>query len=139
MHRLNPGGAAGVVYFDGFCGLCDRFVTFLAARDRKGVLRFAPLQGTTAARRFPVPVAGADDLATVVYEDARGVHTRSTAALRAVAALGGAWRVAVILLLVPRPLRDALYGWVARRRFRWFGRRDSCRLPGPDEQHRFLP
>lgn len=139
MHRLIPDGATGVVYFDGFCGLCDRFVTFLAARDRTGVLRFAPLQGTTAANRFPVPAAGADDPATVVYEDARGTHTRSTAALRAVMALGGAWRAAAVFLLVPRPLRDALYRWVARHRFGWFGRRDRCRLPAPDEQDRFLP
>jgi predicted DCC family thiol-disulfide oxidoreductase YuxK len=129
----------GTVYFDGHCGLCDRFVTFLVRRDRHRALRFAPLQGETAAGRFAEPPRGADDPATVVYEDAAGVHSRSTAALRALRALGGAWRLTRIVELVPRVIRDAVYDWVARHRFRWFGRRESCRLAGPGEREVFLP
>jgi predicted DCC family thiol-disulfide oxidoreductase YuxK len=75
----------------------------------------------------------------VVYEDAAGVHSRSTAALRALRALGGAWRLTRIVELVPRVIRDAVYDWVARHRFRWFGRRESCRLAGPGEREVFLP
>lgn len=129
----------GTVFFDGYCGLCDRFVTFLVRWDRRRALRFAPLQGETAAGRFAEGLRGADDPASVIYEDAEGVHTRSTAALRALRALGGAWRLIGILELVPRVLRDGIYDWVARHRFRWFGRRESCRLPGPGEEEVFLP
>jgi predicted DCC family thiol-disulfide oxidoreductase YuxK len=129
----------GTVYFDGYCGLCDRFVTFLVKRDRHRALRFAPLQGETAAGRFAEGRRRADDPASVIYEDAAGVHTRSTAALRALGALGGAWSLLRILELVPRVIRDAVYDWVARHRFRWFGRRESCRLPGPGEGEVFLP
>jgi len=129
----------GIVYFDGYCGLCDRFVTFLVARDRRRVLRFAPLQGQTAAGRFPAPAAGDAVPRTVLYEEGGTVHERSTAVLKALRALGGGWRLVGVLAVVPRPLRDAAYDWMARHRFRWFGRRDSCRLPTVEEQDRFLP
>ena len=63
---------------------------------------------------------------------------RSTAALRIITALGGIWRLAGLLRLVPRFLRDAVYDWVARNRYGWFGKRDSCRLPSPEERAVFL-
>jgi predicted DCC family thiol-disulfide oxidoreductase YuxK len=129
---------SGTVYFDGYCGLCDRFVSFLLTRDRHHRLRFTPLQGETAASRLGV-LATDQPPETVLYEDGAGMHQRSTAALRTVIALGGIWRATGILLLVPRPVRDLLYDWVARHRFRWFGRRDSCRLPTPEERTFFLP
>jgi len=64
---------------------------------------------------------------------------RSDAALAVVAGLGGAWRAAALLRVIPRRLRDAVYDWIARHRFRWFGRREECRIPGPDQRERFLP
>jgi predicted DCC family thiol-disulfide oxidoreductase YuxK len=69
---------------------------------------------------------------------AERVRTRSDAALAIVAGLGGAWRLVAALRLVPRPIRDALYGFVARRRRRWFGRRDACRVPTAGERELFL-
>lgn len=127
-----------LVYFDGLCGLCDRFVRFVVARDRRGRYRFAPLQGTTARSRLPSHL-NPEASQTVILEDAGRFRVRSDAALRVVAGLGGAWRAAALLLVIPRPLRDAVYDWIARHRFRWFGRRQECRVPGPDERERFLP
>lgn len=134
-----PDPGRGIVYFDGYCGLCDRFVTFLALRNRRGALRFAPLQGQTAAGRWPATGTGGGDPRTVVYEEAGITYERSTAVLKALRALGGGWRLVAILAVIPRPLRDAAYDWMARHRFRWFGRRDSCRLPTAEEQASFLP
>ncbi|HZM26362.1 MAG TPA: DCC1-like thiol-disulfide oxidoreductase family protein [Gemmatimonadales bacterium] len=127
-----------LIYYDGLCGLCDRFVRFVVARDRRGRYRFAPLQGTTARTRLPeLPDPAA--LTTVVLEDHGRFRVRSDAALAVVAGLGGAWRAAALLRVIPRRLRDAVYDWIARHRFRWFGRREECRIPGPDQRERFLP
>jgi len=126
-----------VLYFDGVCHLCNRFVDWLVRRDRAGNLRYAPLQGSTAARRLAATyVAG---LTTVVLERNGRLSERSTAAIEAVATLGGPWRGILLLKAVPRPLRDAVYDRVARHRYRWFGRRDACRLPTEQERHLFLP
>lgn len=128
--------ATAVIYFDGVCGLCNRFVDFVLARDRARRYRFAPLQGDRAAARFS-PVDQVDPT-TIVYEEDGVLFDRSTAALRIVSGLGGIWSLAAVLGLVPRPIRDALYDWVARNRYAWFGKRDLCRLPTPEERAVFL-
>jgi predicted DCC family thiol-disulfide oxidoreductase YuxK len=126
------------IYFDGYCGLCDRFVQFVLRRDRRARYRFAPLQGSTARERVP---SGLDPETsqTVILEEGGRFRVRSDAALAILAGLGGAWRLTGMLRIVPRPLRDAVYDLVARNRKRWFGRRDECRVPGPAERDRFLP
>lgn len=129
-----------IIFFDGVCGLCDRFVDFVIARDRKGVFRFAPLQGETAAARFGSQGPHSTDAPpTVLLAEGSVLKARSDATLRILAGLGGPWRLAGLLLLVPRTLRDGAYDFVAARRYRWFGKKESCRLPTPEERGRFLP
>jgi predicted DCC family thiol-disulfide oxidoreductase YuxK len=126
-----------VLFFDGVCGLCNRFVDLLLREDRGRVLRFAPLQGRTARERLPAALTA--QVGTVVLLDGDGVHTRSDAILRALALLGGQPRaLAWMGWAVPRPVRDFFYEAIARQRYRWFGRRDACRLPTPQERERFL-
>lgn len=132
-----PHSVAPIVFFDGTCGLCNRSVDVLLRWDTKAVLRFAPLQGTTA--QALLPVAQVRDLDSLVLLDAHGMHLRSTAAIRAVEHLGGGWRGMALLRWIPGVLRDAVYGRVARHRYRWFGKKESCRLPSPAERERFLP
>ena len=132
-----PGAPRPIVFFDGDCGLCDRFVRFLVARDRRQRLHFAPLQGDTASRL--IPPATAESVDSVILLDADGVHVRSDAALRAIAELGGVWALGGALRGVPRGLRDAVYDLVATNRYRWFGRARVCPLPSHDERGRFLP
>jgi predicted DCC family thiol-disulfide oxidoreductase YuxK len=135
-----------ILFFDGHCGLCNRFVDFLYLRDRRGLFRFAPLQGKTATLYVPldaVPEGGPGERALaprsiVLWENGR-IRRKSDAVLSVLAELGGAWRMASILRILPRFLRDALYDFVARNRYRWFGRRAACRLPTPGERVRFLP
>lgn len=126
-----------IVFFDGVCGLCNAAVDRLLRWDRRGVLRFAPLQGSTAERLLPARFT--KHLDTLVLLDADGPHQRSEAALRALHHVGGPWRLLTLLRMVPRPLRDAVYDLIARRRYQWFGRKESCRLPLPHERDRFLP
>lgn len=127
-----------LIYYDGLCGLCDRFVRFVVSRDHKRLYHFAPLQGTTARSRLQsLTDPGASS--TVILDEEGTLRVRSDAALAILAGLGGAWRAVALLRLIPRPIRDAVYDLVARNRFRWFGRRAECRVPSPEEQERFLP
>lgn len=126
-----------IVFFDGVCGLCNRFVDRLLRVDRKGILLHAPLQGTTARELLPTGMA--DAMKSVVYLRNGVVLQRSDAALRILIDLGG-WRSLYrVLFIVPRSVRDAVYDWIARNRYRWFGERETCRLPAPGERERFLP
>jgi predicted DCC family thiol-disulfide oxidoreductase YuxK len=127
-----------VVFFDGVCGLCNRFVNFVIRRDSLCEFRFSPLQGETARERLAA--ADVRDLKTVVLVDGEGTHRKSTAVLRVLGRLGGFWRaVAAVLRLVPRPLRDVGYSWIAGTRYAIFGKKETCRLPTPAERGRFLP
>jgi predicted DCC family thiol-disulfide oxidoreductase YuxK len=127
-----------VVVFDGVCIFCNRWVQFLLRHDRHQRLSFAHYQSAYAAPF--VEQLGEDpmDPSTVLLIDGATIHVRSTAAIRAVGAMGGVWRVILVLLIVPRPLRDAAYLAFARRRYRWFGRTDQCAVPDPRWQSRFL-
>lgn len=126
-----------IVFFDGVCGLCNTAVDFILAEDRSGIFRYAPLQGETAAQLLsPVMVA---DMDSMVFQDATGtLYTRSDAILRIGVQMGGLWQLGAPALLIPRPLRNALYNLIARNRYRWFGKKESCRMPTPRERELFL-
>jgi predicted DCC family thiol-disulfide oxidoreductase YuxK len=127
-----------IVFFDGVCGFCNFWVDFLLARDRRGRLRFAPLQGETA--RGMLSSVDVEQLHTLVLWTPRKVYRKSSAVVRILFLLGGFWAVyGGLLWLIPRPLRNWGYGFVARRRYRIFGKKDACRMPTPDERARFLP
>jgi predicted DCC family thiol-disulfide oxidoreductase YuxK len=133
-----------VLLYDGLCGLCDGSVQFVLRHDRRGVMRFATLQGDFARgvlARHP-GLAGVDSLMLVETDPATGeerVATRSTGVLRIARYLGGPWpALAGAFSVVPRFLRDAAYDLVARTRFRLFGRLDRCRVPEPAQRARFL-
>lgn len=132
-----------LVLFDGVCNLCNGVVSFLVERDPHAILRFASLQ-SEAARAALRGVAGplaADDggrPASIVLVEGGRVYRESTAALRTTRHLRGAWPGLAILLVVPRPIRDGVYRWVAQNRYRWFGRTDTCRVPTPEIRARFV-
>ncbi len=129
---------APILFYDGSCGLCDRAVQWCLRHDRRGVLRFAPLQGPTyAALSMPGKPAALDTL--VLLEDG-ALHLRSDAVRRIARHAGGPWSaLARCAGVFPRRLRDAAYDFVARRRLRWFGAADACRVPDASVRARFLP
>ena len=135
----DPASGRDVVFYDGVCGMCNRFVHFLIARDHRGRLRFAPLQGATA-RRLLVPRGGhPEDLDTVYLLRSDGpLLMRSRAILRAVSSLGGAWVLVGALRVLPVPVLDLAYRLVASVRYRLFGRLDACPMPSPAERARFV-
>ncbi len=125
-----------VIVFDGVCNLCNTSIDFVMRRDRGRVFLMAANQGETARRLLGDAAADVDTIALV--EPGRVSH-RSTAVLRIARRLPWPWRAGAALLVIPRPLRDALYRLLARYRYRWFGKRSTCRLPTPEEAARFLP
>ena len=136
--------ATTVVFYDGVCGLCNRFVRFLLERDRRASLRFAPLQGRVASEALARHGINVGDLDTIRVLMRRGAANeqllqQSRAVLHAVAELGGAWALAArVGALVPVTIADRVYAAVGRRRYRTFGRYDSCPIPPPEWRDRFL-
>jgi predicted DCC family thiol-disulfide oxidoreductase YuxK len=127
-----------VLFFDGECGLCNHSVRWLLDHDRRRVLSFAPLQGELATHRLAPLASNYRDWSVALWDQA-GVHFESDAALRAIACLGGRWRLARLFLLVPRVIRNGIYRFIARNRIRWFGRVDSCALLSAEDRARLLP
>jgi predicted DCC family thiol-disulfide oxidoreductase YuxK len=134
---LLPPGTEGVVLFDGYCHLCDRSVQFVLDHDRRRVFRFAASQ-TPGARPFLARTGLGEAPGTIVFVERDGWSVRSTAAIRMARRLGFPWTLATAALIVPAPLRDVVYRIIARNRLRWFGQRDTCRIPTRDEASQFL-
>ena len=131
-----------ILFSDSQCGLCERAVQFLLKHDRSGrAFRFAPLQGTTYELRVPAERrAKLPDSIVLLTEDGDAL-TRSDAFLYIFRRLGGGWKtLARALALIPRPLRDLAYDFIARIRYRIFGRRDNlCPIMPPELSARFDP
>lgn len=137
--RPHAADVGGVVLFDGTCGLCDATVQFLIARDSRRFLRFAPLESPVgrqllAAHGLPVEATPG----SMVYIEGGRALTRSSAALAVARRLDGAWPLLAAFRVVPASVRDVVYRFIARNRYRWFGKLDACRIPDASQRERFL-
>ena len=136
-HPAPSASVERIVFFDGVCGLCDWAVDFLRRRDEDGILKFAPLQGTTAADLLPEEVH--DRLDTIIYYRNGRCYYRSAAVLQIFRDLGGiGGALGTLLWLIPGPLRDIGYRCVSTWRYRIFGKHETCRIPTDEERTRFL-
>ncbi len=130
--------SAPLILFDGVCNLCAWAVRFIIERDPQGTFRFASLQsdlGRSLLGRHGIDPAQTDSF--ILIED--GVaHAESTAALRVARHLSGLWPVCYAAIVLPRLLRDPVYRFIARNRYRWFGKQQSCMIPTPELRGRFL-
>ncbi|MBS0627937.1 MAG: DUF393 domain-containing protein [Verrucomicrobia bacterium] len=124
-----------IVFFDGVCGLCNHFVNFLLRYDKKRKLVFSPLQGKTIQKTKAAPLANEQ---TIVFLKGDLLFVKSKAAIETIAALGGVFKLTKILLIIPRFIRDFVYSQIAKRRYRWFGKIDGCRVPKFEEKPYFL-
>lgn len=140
----------GILLFDGTCNFCDGAVHFVIDHERGSDLRFAALQSEAAeklldealgeerARAIRSGTDGSGDPDSVVFIEDGKAYTHSSGALRVARHLRAPWNLLRIFWIVPRPIRDAVYRWFARNRYRWFGKSDSCRVPTPELKARFL-
>jgi predicted DCC family thiol-disulfide oxidoreductase YuxK len=132
-----------IVLYDGVCGLCNRLNQFLLKRDHQDRLRFASLQSDLAKKILERHGADPGDLDTVyVVEDyetpSERLFKRSNAILRALEALGGIWKLSVVSKVLPRPIRDLFYRFVATNRYKVFGKYEVCMMPEPKYREKFL-
>jgi len=127
-----------VILFDGVCNLCTGSVRFVIERDARKQFRFASLQSPVAEKLVGAQGRDGDRLESVVLVVGERTYRKSTAALLIARRLDGLWPLLSALLVIPRPLRDAVYDWIGKRRYRLFGKRDVCWKPRPELAERFL-
>lgn len=138
----NADQAAGkrpILFFDGVCNLCNSSVQFIIKHDRKKQFLFAPLQSPMGMEALAA-VAGQNgkkpDSVILQYNDK--YYTKSAAALHALKLLGGPLRLLYAAIIIPAPVRNAIYDLIARNRYKWFGRQDKCMIPTPELKARFI-
>ncbi len=128
-----------ILVFDGVCVLCSRSVQFVLRHDREKRFRFATTQSPTGMRLMAANGLDASKPASVLLVENGRAFIESAALIRVLRSFGGVWPLlAGMLWIVPKPLRDAVYRAIAKRRYRWFGQRETCYLPDASEAARFL-
>ncbi len=133
-----PAASPAVIVFDGVCTLCNGWVRFLLRFDRAQRYRFAAMQGHNGRQLLQAHGMDADDPVSFLVLEGGKAWTDTRAIIRVLTSLGGPWRAASMLRLVPAAIRDRAYRLLARNRYRWFGRHDRCMLPPPGQAARFL-
>lgn len=137
---MNTEGNQRIILFDGVCNFCNYWARFAMKRDKKGTLLFTTLQGETAKALLPEYAIDPTRITSVIFIDEvkNRAYIQSSAALHICRYLRGGWPLVYGLIIIPRFLRDAVYNWVARNRYKWFGRKESCMIPTPEQRSRFL-
>jgi predicted DCC family thiol-disulfide oxidoreductase YuxK len=127
-----------VVIFDGHCNLCAHSVKFILAHERGPTLHFASVQSPAGARLMQQLGFDPSDVKTFVLLADGQAYTKSDAAIRVARYFAGGWKLLGVFKFIPRPLRDWAYDFLAKHRYRWFGRMDSCLVPTAELRNRFL-
>ena len=127
-----------VVLFDGECVLCSSGAQLLMRVDKKRIFKLGTVQSDTGRKIMEWDGLSADAPSSFILCEGPQLYVRSDAYVRIVARLGFPWNLAASIWLIPRPIRDRIYDWIARNRFRMFGRRDSCMMPTEEQRSRFL-
>ncbi len=131
--------ASPVIVFDGVCNVCDRSVQFVLQRDTAKVFKFASMQGAFGAALMERAGLNPEDPDSFLLFEEGTTYQNSEAVIRILKKLDGPWPfLGGVFGLIPKPVRNWLYYLIARNRYRWFGKKDSCPLPPPDLQKRFL-
>jgi predicted DCC family thiol-disulfide oxidoreductase YuxK len=127
-----------IVLFDGVCNLCSSAVQFVIRHDKKNSFLFASLQsemGQQLLSQYNFPL---DELNSFILIENNKAYTRSTGALRVVKKLKGLWPLLYGFIIVPGFIRDAVYNWIGKNRYKWFGKKEECMIPTPELKARFL-
>lgn len=127
-----------IVFFDGKCNFCNSSVDFLFKKNKKKNLKYASLQSEFASQFLTKYDKNPNDLNTIFYYRKGKVYQESGAVLRICKELKGVWPAIQIFLIVPPFIRDAVYRWIAKNRYRLKGRRETCRIPTPEEKQFFI-
>jgi predicted DCC family thiol-disulfide oxidoreductase YuxK len=126
-----------IIFYDGLCAMCNRFIRILITLDKKEKLLLAPLQGKNGKilkEKFSKELKGID---SVIFYNKK-VYTKSSAVINILSELGGIYKLAYIFNIIPSFISDSIYDYIARNRFQWFGKLDKCPMPEKKNISRFL-
>ena len=126
-----------ILLFDGVCNLCNAAVVMVLRHDKAGVFRFAALQSATGQKLLEAHGLSVQNLDSVVMIDGQKVYLRSDVPLEVARRLNGFWPLLTVFGLIPRSVRDGIYSFIARNRYRWWGHRETCMVPDAALRHRF--
>ena len=126
-----------LVFYDGVCGLCNRSVRWLIRHDRKRVLRYTSLQ-SEFSDLLPHHLRPSGIPGTIIFKDGERYYEKSDAIIRILLKMKGMYSLAGMLFIIPRPVRNIVYDWVSRNRYKWFGKYDTCPLPEPGDRELFV-
>lgn len=136
--RASYSGEPIILLIDGKCNLCHGITRFVIKRDPAAMFRFASLQSEQGQRLLRKGGLSESDLDTFVMIENGRYYKKSTAALRVCRKLGGAWSFLYVGIVVPLAIRDRVYDFIAKRRYRWFGHHESCLVPTENIRKRFM-
>lgn len=127
-----------LLLFDGVCNLCDQSVQWVLAHDRRGVVHFCSIQSEIGSKLYRELGFDPTEPHSMILITPEGSFTQSDAALQLARLMGGRWAWLVIVKIIPRPLRDLAYRFVAANRYRFFGKKEACMMPRPEWRERFI-
>ena len=127
-----------VILFDGVCNLCNSSVQFILKRDHENRFLFSSLQSSYAKENLPFDLVKENDLQSIILTNGHELKTKSTAALTIAKQLSGIWPVLYVFIIIPEPIRNIIYDFIAKNRYKWFGKRDVCMIPSPELRNRFI-
>jgi len=128
-----------ILLFDGHCNLCNAWIQFIVKRDSAGTIRFASLQSGAGRRLLEEHKIDENYIESLVFFEEERFSVSSTAVLRTLSYLDSWQKHLIFLTVIPRSLRDLVYRFIARNRYKWFGRREQCMIPTTELSKRFLP
>ena len=127
-----------IILFDGVCNLCNGAVTYIIKRDKKNVFKFAALQseiGQQLISKFNIDTSKVD---SIIFIDGEKHYTKSSAALHIAKQLSGAYPLLFGFMVVPKFIRNSIYDYIAKNRYKWFGKKESCMIPTAELKSKFL-
>lgn len=138
VFSINEMNYQPIILFDGVCNFCNGAVNFVIKRDKKPAIKFAALQsdaGRQLSAQYGLPV---NEMGSFVFVENGVAYLRSTAALKVCKYLSGLWPLLYGFIIVPKFIRDAVYKLIANNRYKWFGKKEECMVPGKEVRARFL-
>ena len=127
-----------IILFDGVCNLCNGAVNFVIKRDPRNVFKFTPLQEKQGVLLLKKHAVDSRKLDSIVLIENGNVYIKSSAALRIAKKLSGLWPLFFVLLIIPSFIRDGVYDFIAKNRYKWFGKKEQCMIPTPGLREKFL-
>lgn len=127
-----------IILFDGVCNLCNGAVQFIIKRDKKNYFSFASLQSATGQKLLYEHDLSLNDFNSFILIENNKAYTRSTGALRVLKKLNGLWALLYSFIIIPPFIRNAVYNYIAKNRYKWFGKKEECMIPTPELRARFL-